>query len=187
MEDKTNTPEVYLTYITVNDSVSGYGKGERDFYYEGSGSYKKGSYVCVDTGEYEKLCTGKFTFFTSKHIYNTVPCLKPIGVYARYDGNCLYEMVTGKEMKKWSEGKPYEFDKYVYYDHLVEAELKNAAEELQYVNIKDSRIKQFTERLIKKQQIVIEERARKAEKEAKANREENAVKTYINNYKRPNR
>ncbi len=192
MENKENIDEVYLTYIKENDYASGYDKGDRDYWYDGAKSHVNGSHICIHTDEHETIHTGpyKFKFFSFEkgffaHVSPTriVSCLKPIGVYAKYEGNCLYEMITGKEMITWKDaGTDFNLDKYVYYDHLVPANLNSVVEQLQYVNCRGDRIREYSDRLNKHQIEAIQERVKK-ELEAK----NDPVKQYINNYKRPNR
>lgn len=197
MENKINTSDIYLVYIKKADGVGGYGKGERDYWFEGQGSHVSGSHMCIETDEYETICTGPhkqklFTlsggFFSYEAPKEKVHCLKPIGVYAKYDGNCLYEMITGKEMKRFdSNNTSLNLDKYVYYDHLVLADFKKAAEELQFVNGRNDRIQQYTEKLNQHQIAAIKDMAAAVAKEVQNNNEEKTAKQYINNYKRPNR
>ena len=145
-----------------------------------------GSYVWVPTGEYKKEYDG-FTFWTHREKYKMVPTSKHICIYAINDGKSFYEVITGKEMKKWeATGGSYYLDKFIYYDHVEAVDIAKAVEDIKYVKDKDERVHAYINGLNEREVKGKETRIAKKNEEIKKNNDTEAAKQYINNYKRPN-
>ena len=179
-----NNAELFKVFIEENDKLWLNGGDEWDPKpYLGP----SGSHVFVLTGEYTKKYDG-LTFFTYKEKYKQVPASKHICIYAINDGKSFYEVITGKEMKKWeATGGSYYLDKFIYYDHVEAVDIAKAVEDIKYVKDKDERVQAYIEGLNQYEVKGKETRIAKKNEEIKKNNDTEAAKQYINNYKRPNR
>ena len=112
-----------------------------------------------------------------------------IPVLAKYEDGIFYEMVTGKELKKWDAG-PYDFSKYVYYDSYAEIGsyfFNEVCEGLKLVNSSEENLKQYIRGLLKKEVEASKKLPAREEEIKRLQDELDEDESYLQSYKRPNR
>ena len=177
--------KVYRIFINENDYVLINTRDDWDpCYIQGP----QGTHIKVDTDKFKKIGTGKYRLLSGKEIYKTVPVTKDIAIYAIFDGNSFYEMVTGKDMKLWKKSDGvYDLDKYIYYAKACEVSMSEAAGNVKFVTSNEKRIKQYIDGLMEYEKEARDKILNAAIiKEAKESFEEEA-RQYIYSYKRPQR